>query len=416
MLRRPPPRNGRPLAFLGRIVALTATIGLPRPLIGQCQYEVVQLDYPITCGLGSVITRGVGLNNQGAVVGSYQCATWKHTEAFLWTPEGGFVTIPRPSGVCSAGAADISDSGVIVGTSAPICSPERGFVYEDGLWTTLLPAIPSAATRSTAAAVNETSAVVGERSVADTSTPYTAYSWTAKNGFNDLGTTYGPYASARDVNNSGQIVGSVGAFLDDEAFIWDSEGILFLGSIPNGFSSTAIAINESGDVTGLGGMDLPSGETVTRGFLWAGGEMTIIEPVPGYDTSTARSLNDARQVAGDGRKLANSDDRRAFVWQAGTTHDLNDLVPAGTPLLDRGWAVNEQGQILANGGLHTFLLTPTDRPLGDLDLDCTVGIVDLLGLLATWGPCPPQVECAADVDNDGTVGVVDLLVLLANWG
>ena len=34
-------------------------------------------------------------------------------------------------------------------------------------------------------------------------------------------------------------------------------------------------------------------------------------------------------------------------------------------------------------------------------------------LLAEWGLC---VGCASDFDGDGTVGVSDLLKLLAQWG
>jgi hypothetical protein len=50
---------------------------------------------------------------------------------------------------------------------------------------------------------------------------------------------------------------------------------------------------------------------------------------------------------------------------------------------------------------------------GDLNADGTVGVLDLLDLLAAWGVCP---ACLADIDGDGTVNVADLLVLLANWG
>ncbi len=52
--------------------------------------------------------------------------------------------------------------------------------------------------------------------------------------------------------------------------------------------------------------------------------------------------------------------------------------------------------------------------LGDLDSDGSVGIVDLLLLLAQWGRCP--LGCIADLDADGLVGINDLLDLLANWG
>ena len=54
---------------------------------------------------------------------------------------------------------------------------------------------------------------------------------------------------------------------------------------------------------------------------------------------------------------------------------------------------------------------------GDLDGDGVVGILDLLALLAAWGPCsdPPN-PCPADLNGDGAVGILDLLALLANWG
>ncbi len=55
-------------------------------------------------------------------------------------------------------------------------------------------------------------------------------------------------------------------------------------------------------------------------------------------------------------------------------------------------------------------------PLGDLDGDCTVGILDLLQLLAVWGPCADCENCPADLDGDCTVGILDLLALLSNWG
>ncbi len=46
---------------------------------------------------------------------------------------------------------------------------------------------------------------------------------------------------------------------------------------------------------------------------------------------------------------------------------------------------------------------------GDLDGDGTVGIIDLLLLLAAWGPCPERCPpfCSGDLDGDCTVGIVD---------
>ena len=57
-------------------------------------------------------------------------------------------------------------------------------------------------------------------------------------------------------------------------------------------------------------------------------------------------------------------------------------------------------------------------PLGDLDCDGFITVVDLLALLASWGPCDCESPngCPADLDLDCTVGVSDLLILLGNWG
>ena len=56
--------------------------------------------------------------------------------------------------------------------------------------------------------------------------------------------------------------------------------------------------------------------------------------------------------------------------------------------------------------------TPGNCPW-DLDASGTVGILDLLALLAAWGGDPGG---PPDFDGDGTVGILDLLTLLANWG
>ncbi len=49
----------------------------------------------------------------------------------------------------------------------------------------------------------------------------------------------------------------------------------------------------------------------------------------------------------------------------------------------------------------------------DLDGNGSVGILDLLTLLAAWGTDPGG---PPDFDGNGSVGILDLLTLLANWG
>jgi hypothetical protein len=49
----------------------------------------------------------------------------------------------------------------------------------------------------------------------------------------------------------------------------------------------------------------------------------------------------------------------------------------------------------------------------DTNGDGVVDVVDLLEVLASWGPCA---GCPADINNDNIVDVLDLLELLAAWG
>ncbi len=62
-----------------------------------------------------------------------------------------------------------------------------------------------------------------------------------------------------------------------------------------------------------------------------------------------------------------------------------------------------------------FVPNDTSTP-GDLNGDGSVGTVDLLMLLANWGPCADANGCPGDLNGDGSVNVTDLLQLLSHWG
>jgi hypothetical protein len=70
-------------------------------------------------------------------------------------------------------------------------------------------------------------------------------------------------------------------------------------------------------------------------------------------------------------------------------------------------SVSEDVSVLIN---NTCVADPCPWDLGD---DGSVGIGDLLALLAAWGTNPGG---PPDFNGDGTVGIADLLALLANWG
>ena len=70
--------------------------------------------------------------------------------------------------------------------------------------------------------------------------------------------------------------------------------------------------------------------------------------------------------------------------------------------------------VIVDMGAYELIGNAIQPRLGDTDGDLIVGVIDLLVLLSTWGPCDGC--CLADFDADGLVGASDLPILLANWG
>ena len=408
------PANCSGIALAGFM--LTA-LGLAAQANAQCQYEVTILQYPIDCGIGTVITAGLSLNENGAVVGRYKCPISKYSQGFLWTAEGGFVGLDPPPGVIEVIPTDINDQGVICGTMIVADVGFRGFVYDHGEWTVLPPVIDVPGARSSAAAINNANIVVGKRSLGEQYVPYSAYIWSAEKGFTDLGEEYGPYSSAADVNQAGQVAISIGPLLEDEAYIWDGESLTPIGVIPGGFASRPAGINTYAHVACVGSIeDKKSGDILGESFLWDEGDVTLLGHLAGYKCG-ASSLNDYPIVIGGCTAEDNPNDRRGFLWQRAVMYDMNEVIPPESGVfITRASGINNKGQIIANGtapgyGLVVLLLTPI-LAVGDLDADCHVGILDLLSLLTDWG----QTDSPADLNNDGIVNVFDLLILLQNWG
>ncbi len=100
--------------------------------------------------------------------------------------------------------------------------------------------------------------------------------------------------------------------------------------------------------------------------------------------------------------------------------DVRQVSPVfgiGAGISDTGERVFEVFFVDGSTGIYTANALPGKRPgPGDLDADGTVGVSDLLILLASWGPCIDCDDCIADLDDNCTVGVSDLLILLSNWG
>jgi probable HAF family extracellular repeat protein len=245
---------------------------------------------------------------------------------------------------------------------------------------------------SRATAINDAGDVVG---VSITAAGDTRAFLAPRDGpMRDLGALPGRGASgALDVNNSGLAVGYALSPSDRELAIVmelstnlfnlhyggssipdDGRAVLFrdgraidLGTL-GGASSLASAINDRGQVVGTS--LTPDG--LEHAFLYEDGRMidlgTLGNPQIQHpiDDSKAADINDAGQVVG-------ASGGRAFLFDAGTLHDLNDLLEPGSGIHELWWAdaINDLGQILATGYLEngdgtvsfgSVVLTPSGAP------------------------------------------------------
>ncbi len=180
------------------------------------------------------------------------------------------------------------------------------------------------------------------------------------------------------------------------------------GPNPGGVDGLAFATD--------GFLGLPNNALLANTFV---DSFDILSGPPAGDNHTAMALEIITASSGGGG---------IFV----TVHDMNEE-PVGK--IDIDVASEEQAflGIVMEDGLsigRVNLYDPTDGAEGisvitvylsggpacpwDLNGSGGVGILDLLALLAAWGPC--EAPCPPDFDGGGTVDIFDLLTLIANWG
>lgn len=124
--------------------------------------------------------------------------------------------------------------------------------------------------------------------------------------------------------------------------------------------STALAINESGQVVG----SMYTAQNVLHAFRDAGNGMEDLGTLGG-NQSSANSLNDSGVIVGE--STIASGVTNAFLYQDGAMVNLNSLLPAGvTAVFTRALAINNAGQIvgeaLIDGVLHGVLMSPSTLP------------------------------------------------------
>src|SRR5439155_1296461 len=191
---------------------------------------------------------------------------------------------------------------------------------------------------ASANAVNDSGRVVGVVGAA----AFRAFSWTPADGMIDLGNHgCGGDSEATAVNASGQIVGSVTTCdASEHAFSWTPTGGMIDPGTLGGRAATPFAVNDSGQVVGWSN---PTGDFRFHAFSWppAGGMIDLGVVGDTFDSSEAVAVNDRGQVVGVSSRAGFW---RAFSWTpAGRMVELPALGGTGTTA---AVAVNASGQVV----------------------------------------------------------------------
>lgn len=408
-----------------RILAVATVALVPSAALAgpppACSYTVTVIESPLMCGSTPESTGAKAITADGVVAGDRSCVS-SNVKPFLWSTSGGYQALPGPPGSSNSPLAAMNRNLEIVGTGN---FPEvRGYLRTaDGQYV-VLPTAPTG-NWSEALGVSDSTVVLGMWANVISGPSPVPCRWDGGTLTDLSGLLGAPEGRAYEMNSRGQITGWTGTspLNDARAFILDGDQATILPPIPDGFTSEGRAIDDRGNLAGLGRVNtgtLPA--QAWRAMAYIDGIMVNLGTLPGQVNSIASDINHDQVVVGS----TDTPTSRAFVWQDSVMRDLNDLIPSSAlHVIKIAYAISDDGVIAARGTLGSpagpvrgFILTPVYPSPADLNGDChVVDGQDLALLLGQWGSVKRGVDGpSADLNQDGVVNGIDLAILLGEWG
>ncbi|MHB1037534.1 MAG: dockerin type I domain-containing protein [Pirellulales bacterium] len=384
--------------------SVACLVGLAAVGIGQANAAVFYRATDLGT-LGGTWSAAYGINASGQVVGESRIPGDRDSHAFLYD---GSTMSDLGTIMGSSRAYAINAGGQIVGETGietEVGIVNAAFLYSGGTMTYL-----TNHSFTTARDINDSGQVVGAIGRSDVSAfLYSGSTLTLLD--------WGPFSDARGINSSGQVAGVARFGWDGEphAFRYSGSTVTDLGTL-GGIRSFATAINDRGDVVGSSSTADGSGHA----FLYYGSWMVDLGTL-GQPMSSANAINNLGEVVGwVGDYDVNA--RRAFLYTNGRMTDLNDLIiPVHPWRITEATGINDAGQIAAIGrdafGVqHAFLLAPIVPEPGDVDKNGRVDIFDVAVLQRHYGMTSGATWAKGDFDGNGTVDIQDVAMMQVNYG
>lgn len=355
----------RTISFFVAIFGIAFTSGS----LAAIQYTITDLG-TLPGGTGS---GAVAVSSAGLIAGQSNDSQVYFGHAFLWTPSGGMIDLLHTPEGASSNALDVNDSAQVVGiTQSNAYAPTRGFFYDGG---TVISRGLSAdgRARSEAVGINASGQVAGDGQIGDQNSHPHAFRYD-HGVMLDLGTLpNGLTSTGVAINDVGQVAGTADTNGRAHAFRWSAQaGMVDLGSLGPG--TEAWAMNNSGSVVGR--TRVSDEDIYFHAFLYTDENgMVDLEP-SGVTDSAAWGINDNEDIVGScffGGAVNGS----VFIDHQGAFLDLNTLIdPATYWHLINAYDINNAGQIVGLGYhdldgpggndpvVRAYLLTTVPEPEG----------------------------------------------------
>ncbi len=260
----------------------------------------------------------------------------------------------------SSVAWGINDSGHVVGESVDVLGERRhAFLFADGVMHDLgiLGGDPLTAD-SVANAINSSGEVAGTSDNGEFQSAFLH-----RDGImEDIGNLGGPIpvSAGYDINDAGEVTGASISAEGTAAFLYTGGVMQRVDLVPDactGFPYVGYGINNRSELTGYVYVPVPGG-CLNVAYLYSdGGMLAIGALLPGF-SSTGYAINDSGQVV---IHAIGTGESGGYLYSDGSMERIGDMIPWG--INNSGWVVGETGL----GGEDAHALLYIDGELFDLN-------------------------------------------------